>query len=285
MESGGGDCLAPVATLHLVEDFFAEWQLFSPHVLPLARFLQHIGARRVSALKGMQVAPWPPHPMPKPPFVFLILNRLMLACHDITFFWGGVAFGGAASGADEGWVNRLSLDAELSLSHIRVLAVHAVNPLPDVPFTAAETTRTTVSKLEMSLAASSDDAGNVNATSIDDVLGDADVAALLLRGLSKNQLQALSDARAEIRQVYGRVTAQAAGLGVVATEARSGLCRATVEDLGLSLDAVRIFSTRKSAVNRRGDGSVIDVDSQQSLRTARDAAPHILQAFRIAEAS
>ena len=39
----------PLAEMHVVEDFFVDWTLFRYHVLPVARFLQDVGAKRVAA--------------------------------------------------------------------------------------------------------------------------------------------------------------------------------------------------------------------------------------------
>ena len=39
-----------LATTHIIEDFHGIWTLHTPHVLPVARFFQEIGARRVAAL-------------------------------------------------------------------------------------------------------------------------------------------------------------------------------------------------------------------------------------------
>ena len=253
--------------------------------------------------------PWP-LPAPRPPVVYRVLSRLMLACRDVTLLWGGVAFGGTGAGADEGWLARLSLDAEASLAQMHSLAVYAADATPGAPLCAAEerATRAAAARLgngTIARASLSDDEGEDDDDEVD---LDAAAAVSLKRSLTPTVAAAASATRDEWAVEFGRLTARTPGLGVLVAEARAGRCRASIEALGMALGDVRLFSSSGGSYDspaatlsrelhsqesaplpssQAGEaGSAIDVRLDPSvLRTAAAIAPHILKAYRIAVAA
>lgn len=238
----------------------------------------------------------------------------MRACRDVHLFWGGVAFGGLGGGADEGWLSRLSVDAEASLALLRALAVHAADATPGVPLSKAETrcTRDALREAQASLVVLPGKQG-AKAFSVDDdgssevECDDAEASTELRRSLSPPLAAAATAARSEWAAQYGSLTARTPGLAVLVAEARSGLCRAATGALGLPLGGVRLFTAASQAApdwsgnavggdmaaslsdglrSNGGDkGGVVDVSLDAPLASAADAAHHIRRAYSVATGS
>jgi hypothetical protein len=281
----------------------SEWKLFSPHVLPLARFLQHIGARRAATAVALPSAivpprvppPWP-QLAPKPPFVFGVLDQLMRSCRNVALFWGGVAFGGPGSGSDEGWLNRLSIDGERSLALMSAIAVHSLDPTRDIPLSAEEEACTRMmregsgSEVQTYSIRSGDADVVREKTDGGDSTACSDPTDAAATPLTRAQSSAVASARAELGAAFGPLTAQALGLAVLVVEARYGSCLAAAESLGVSAGRVRVFSVKAGHASATGgtqqegrpEGDVVDVElPNRLLHTAAEAAPLVLNAFRM----
>jgi thioredoxin reductase len=224
-------CL-PVAELHVVEDFFAAWGLHVPHVLPLARFLQELGARRAAAGAGgapsaprlLAPAPWPA-PSPPPRFLASVLSLFIAGC-DATLFVGGARW--ALHHEAEGWWLKLSVAAELSLSALRAVGLHAVDrSAPGLPLTEAERMHTEVLRARWATARAREAAGDFSAA---DEEGDGLVTAPEPPALSTAQAVASAAAeRAASDAAFGELSARLRGLAVLVVNARAGECRLLVE--------------------------------------------------------
>jgi thioredoxin reductase len=262
---GGGAACAPIAELHIVEDFFAEWRLHTAHVLPLGRFLQAVGASRGAAGGAPPAAPWPPAPPPPPPFLWGVLQLLLAGCDAATsLYWRGAAF--KSEGSEEGWWLKLSVAAQTSLSELRYLAVHGVDSLPGVPRSPAEEAHTAAVKERWARARAGGD-GNASAGGADAVEPPRPPPP----AAAPAHAAAAAAARAEEDAAYGDLTARQRALGVLAVDARSGRCRALAEKVGVGLDAVelRVFEQGEGT-----QGAATSVEARGPL-PGRKAAAHV----------
>lgn len=135
---------ASVATLeaHVIEDFHIDWTHHTAHILPIARFFQDIGARRleaaaaeISSSKGSESrlssttidtsAIWKRR-VTRPSTFASLLSRLM-SRPEATLYYRGEAVRGC-----EGWMFALSVQAEDDLMQQTepLLAVHVISTSP-----------------------------------------------------------------------------------------------------------------------------------------------------------
>jgi hypothetical protein len=267
VEEGGSSC-APIAELHIVEDFFAEWRLHSAHVLPLGRFLQAVGAARWCGGGAPPTAPWQPPPLP-PPFLAGVLQLLLAGCDaTTTLFWRGSAF--RSLGSEEGWWLKLSVAAQASLAELRFLAVHGVDALPGVPRSPEEEAHTVAVKERWALAR----AGG-NATAV----GDVEPPRPPSPAATPAQAAAAAAARAEEDAAYTELTARDRALGVLAVDARSGRCRALAEKLGVALGAVEVRVYEQGGGEGAAQGTATSVEARGPL-SGRKAAAHVAAILR-----
>lgn len=259
----------PVATLHVIEDFLAEWRLHTAHVLPLARFVQEVGARRAAAAaphaasgKSPLAAPWTPA-TPPPPFLSGVLTQLASGCESATLYWGGGAFD--VGGSADGWMLQLSVAAEAALANLRALAVHAVDSTPGVGASSAEAAHTQSVRDKWAAA-------RAGGPALEELPRPAPPA------LSAAAATAAAAARAEADGTYRALTAaHAPGLGVLRVDARTGRCRVLSERLGLALGAVRVFEPGEGGAGGT-QGAATSIDADRALSAAA-AAPHIGKVF------
>ena len=142
----------PLLELHIIEDFHIEWTHFTAHVLPLARFLQDVGGRRVATAAAeagaaggtagataSTAAVWQ-RPAPRPSTFASLLQRLMVRPEAMLYFRGEAVRG------CEGWAFSLTQQAADALfaggagagqPGAGLLALHAV-PAAPAPLSAQE---------------------------------------------------------------------------------------------------------------------------------------------------
>ena len=220
-KADAGVACAPVAEVHVVEDFLSEWRLHRAHVLPLSRFLQDVGARRALSVPSV----WPPPPLlPPPAFLGGVLAQLASGCDSATLHFRGASHD-VGGGGGEGWWLTLSIAAERALYKLRALAVHAVDGAPGVRVSAAEEAHT-ASVREKWAAARAGAPHIPDETTRPDPLPVNDAAA---------------KARKEAALAYSALTRGSEGVGVLVIDARTGRCRVLAERLGVSVDSIRVF--------------------------------------------
>lgn len=263
---------SPLATLHVIEDFHAEFDLHTAHVLPLARFLQHLGALRAKAHGGGAVVsqqysstPWAP-PQPPPPFLANILTQLLTGCEGggaTTLFWGGAAF--PSGGESDGWWLKMSVAAQASLKGLRAVAVHSANLAPLTPLSPAEEAYTKSVRERWAFNRGKDSGGE------EDREGEGE-----LFEAPRPQGIPLTDLPASTKH-YRALTESTRGLGVLLLDGRAGRCRVLAENLGVSLGRVKVFYP-KDREEVKGEAISIDVEGEL---TAAKAVPHIKGAFKM----
>jgi hypothetical protein len=147
--AGAGAGAGATLELHIIEDLHIDWTHHTAHVLPLARFLQDVGARRAAAaalphsahasaasLASAQAALWR-RPEARPSTFASLLQRLM-ARPEATLFFRGEAVRGC-----EGWAFALSQQAADALlappppPRRALLALHVLSSSP-APLSAQE---------------------------------------------------------------------------------------------------------------------------------------------------
>ena len=261
---------APVAELHLIEDFHARWDLHTPHVLPLGRFLQALGVRRAaSALADppRRPVPLPPWPTPAPPHPFLagILAQLLSGCEAATLHWGGAAF---SSAGEEGWWMKMSLAAEASLAELRGLAVHATDSAPGVAVSAEEEAHTQSVREKWAWARERNGSAE----------GGGGPEELDRPAVTAERAAAFLVAQKEAAAAYGALTRKTKGLGVLVVEGRGGRCKVLAERLGVKLGGVRVFDA-ESAGEGGTRGTATDVEGPRGGLSPKTAAPHIKAVF------
>jgi hypothetical protein len=253
--SSDGAC-EPVDELHIVEDFLAEWRLHRAHILPLSRFLQDVGARR---LRGDSMALWPPPPLRRPPaFLGGVLAQLAGGCECATLHFRGAAHD-IGGGGGEGWWLTLSVAAERALHRLRALAVHAVDGAPGVQLSAEEAAHTQSVREKWAAA-------RAGARVIPD-------EAPRPQSPPANAPAALS-ARAEAFGAYGALTRDDHSLAVLVVDARTGYCRVLTERLGVDVNAVKVFEPTGADGSK---GSSIDIKARPV--TAEHAAKLVKHVF------
>jgi len=257
----------PLSELHLIEDSHAEWGLHTAHVLPLARWLQHLGTMRVGGGNGGIWAP------PRPPPLFLggLLTQFMSVCDGgSTLWWAGSAF--PAEGEPDGWWMKLSISAEASLEGLRVLAIHALDPSAPTPLSPYEREYTEGVRAAWAAAAAASSGG-------DDGGGSRGEEEEVLLGEWKTTPIAppLADA---LEEAYGVLTERTQGLGVLSLNARAGGCRLLAEKNGVRVGDVRVFVLdRKGGWEDPAAGELIkgfgvSVDAERAV-TPGEGARHI----------
>jgi hypothetical protein len=269
--SANGTC-APLATLHLVEDFHIEWVLHTAHVLPLSRFLQHLGLQRARAAAGAAQAgsappstlqPWAPPQRPHP-FLAGLLTQFLSGCGGATaLHWGGAVF--AAGAEADGWWLKLSLEAEASLAGLRALALQAVDAAPGLPLSGAEAAHTGAVRARWAAFGSGSEGEGGEALPAEEAP---------LPPLPPLPLPAGS---AEAAEAFGALTRRAQGLGVLVLDARSGACRVLAERLGLQLGGLRVYHAGGQPSGST-KGSALEVP--HANLTAAAAVPHLAAIFR-----
>jgi hypothetical protein len=261
---------APVATLHIIEDFHAQFNMHTAHVLPLARFLQHVGARRAAAALSSggagSPAPWT-QPVLPPAFLAGVMMQLISGCDATTLFWEGAGF--ESVGETDGWWMKLSVAAEESLAGLRALAVHAIDSAPGVAVTPAEEAWTASVRVKWAAFRAREAAGAAGeGAPLPEELPRPPAPAL-----SAAQAAAAAAARADSEASFGVLTGRLKGRGVLVVDARAGRCRVLAENLGLAPGSARVFSGGAGT-----KGSAVEIEARPL--TAAAAAPHMAAVYK-----
>ena len=275
----GRQTCTPVATLHLIEDFHASWTLHNAHVLPLARFLQHLGARRATAAlarrSGPRYVPWLPVAPPPPPFLIGVVTQLQSGCDRASLFWRGAGFD--ATSGEEGWWLKLSIDTEASLSGLKVLAVHAVDwTAPGVPLTDGEAAFTRSVKEKWAAVKARE--AMVSAGREVSIPLPEELPRPPLPVINRAQLMKAQAAFNEAYSAYSSLTRTSVGLAVLVVDARAGRCRALVDNLHVTFGGVRVFYPR-SAGSGEDNTKGVAVDIERSPLSPTTAVHHIHKIF------
>jgi hypothetical protein len=268
---------APVAEVHVIEDFHIAWTLHAPHVLPVLRFVQDVGARRAEAALAVEAAVaragapgsaatatssgagaahgtpalaarsgaqsalaqvWAPaEPAVDPVWDILCLVMSLPAS---TLFLSGKAVA-----AGEGWKAALSINAtrQLSSTGPRMIILHFIDPYPFPP--------------------SDDEVAAVAAARSEPVQAQAPVppgaprfaprADPPMPRMTPAQARAKDTSDAALGAFYESFTARNPGVPLVSVNARTGPGRIEAERLGVrGLPTFKVFDAYRGATDVPG---------------------------------
>jgi hypothetical protein len=258
-EGGEGSAAGPAAvpnataTLHIIEDFHTVWDHHVAHILPLARFLQDIAARRLaaSAAAGIPSSPVTPPTLlralwdvPRPPSTHASIVDRLLSSPAATLYYRGARVHGR-----EGWVHSLSVAAADALLHSGppVVAAHFLDTAL-LPVSREEAAHTERLRAEMERRAGG--LGLFMARTTPPLAAPSAPTS----GAGERQ----TALRAHLDGLYRNLTAANPGLPVVLFDYRAGESRLRAEEFGAGdAPVVRVFGG--SAVAGR-KGVVKDLD-------------------------
>ena len=278
---------ALVAVTHVLEDFHGEWTLLTPHILPIARMLEEVGAKRCAAAKEVVSTPdsttflgaldkaWTPLPWASRPALLsapatwprsnsggiTFANCLMQSDKRRTT----LHFNGGAVKGKEGWSLQLSVAAENAfISAPSIIAMHFFDPEPQ-PLSPAELAWTAENDALWNGARPQHLEGGSEFTLDPSVLLDAARNVPPPPPASQAAADARDAVAPAIARAYGNLTSTLlAGLPVMTVQYRAGPSRLVAEQFGAvkpgepsGRSVIRVFDTRPTS----GGGRISTIDA------------------------
>jgi hypothetical protein len=221
------------STLHIIEDFHADWSHHALHIMALSRWLQDVGARRAVATAQSRPAVSDPdldkawaRPPPQPQTTKgAIVDRFMTDSAATLYFRGNAIRGGSSA-----WFHALTVKAGDDLLRLGSLpdfvAIHFLSPTLHVPLSAAEISFTAALREELKVHGVLSHPRNAS-------LAPAYTPPVPNRDVGGTSAAIASGLNAHLAAMYSNLTAFHSGLPVIVFHPRSGRSALRAEEFGV----------------------------------------------------